>query len=82
MTPKRNRQVVLKSRPVGIPQAKHFAVREAALRELRDGELLVRNDFLSVDPAMRGWVPARCKSGWRVWNGSARLCGTTMHATT
>lgn len=58
MTPKRNRQVVLKSRPVGIPQAEHFEVREAALRELRDGELLVRNDFLSVDPAMRGWVNA------------------------
>ena len=28
------------------------------LRELRDGELLVRNEFLSVDPAMRGWVNA------------------------
>ena len=58
MLPASNRQVVLKSRPVGIPQAEHFAVTTAPLRELRDGELLVRNEFLSVDPAMRGWVNA------------------------
>ena len=58
MLPHTNRQVVLKSRPVGIPQAGHFELTSAALRELRDGELLVRNEFLSVDPAMRGWVNA------------------------
>ncbi|HVE50065.1 MAG TPA: NADP-dependent oxidoreductase [Casimicrobiaceae bacterium] len=56
--PPTNRQVVLKSRPVGIPQAEHFALTQTPLRELRDGELLVRNEFLSVDPAMRGWVNA------------------------
>ena len=53
-----NRQVVLASRPVGIPQAEHFALREVALAEPRDGEIVVRNEFLSVDPAMRGWVNA------------------------
>jgi NADPH-dependent curcumin reductase CurA len=58
MFPKANRQVVLKSRPVGIPQAAHFEVTSRGLRELREGELLVRNEFLSVDPAMRGWVNA------------------------
>lgn len=58
MLPAINRQVVLKSRPVGIPQAEHFEVISAPLRELREGELLVRNEFLSVDPAMRGWVNA------------------------
>ena len=58
MLPHTNRQVVLKSRPVGIPQAGHFELTSAGLRELRDGELLVRNEFLSVDPAMRGWVNA------------------------
>jgi NADPH-dependent curcumin reductase CurA len=56
--PRINRQVVLKSRPVGIPQAAHFEVTGTPLRELREGELLVRNEFLSVDPAMRGWVNA------------------------
>jgi NADPH-dependent curcumin reductase len=53
-----NRQVLLKSRPDGIPQAEHFAVAEAPVPVPHDGQLLVRNRFLSVDPAMRGWVSA------------------------
>jgi len=56
MLPKIGRQVRLKSRPAGIPQAEHFEIAEGPVRELREGEFLVRNDFLSVDPAMRGWV--------------------------
>ena len=58
MPPRQNRQVILKSRPLGIPQAEHFQVVSTPLPELKPGELLVRNDFLSVDPAMRGWVNA------------------------
>lgn len=58
MLPATHRQVILKSRPVGIPQAEHFEVTSAPLRNLRAGELMVRNEFLSVDPAMRGWVNA------------------------
>jgi NADPH-dependent curcumin reductase CurA len=53
-----NRQVRLKSRPSGIPQAEHFEVVEAALPDLAQGQVLVRNIYLSVDPAMRGWVSA------------------------
>ena len=56
--PGRNRQVVLKSRPLGIPQAEHFELTSAPVPELGKGEFLVRNDFLSVDPAMRGWTNA------------------------
>jgi len=56
--PAAHRKVVLKSRPVGIPQAGHFELVSAPLRDLAGGELLVRNEFLSVDPAMRGWVNA------------------------
>ena len=51
-----NRQVRLKSRPDGIPQAEHFEIVDAPMPELQDGQLLVRNRFLSVEPAMRGWV--------------------------
>lgn len=58
MTPVRNRQVRLRSRPRGIPQAEHFEIVEVPAPEPRDGQFLVRNDFLSVDPAMRGWVSA------------------------
>ena len=51
-----SKEVVLAERPVGIPEARHFEVREAPMPEAGDGEILIRNRFLSVDPAMRGWV--------------------------
>ncbi|RDK04882.1 NADP-dependent oxidoreductase [Cupriavidus lacunae] len=53
-----SRQVRLKSRPHGIPQADHFEIVESAVPDLLEGEILVRNAFLSVEPAMRGWVNA------------------------
>jgi NADPH-dependent curcumin reductase CurA len=53
-----NRQVRLKVRPTGIPQSEHFEIVEAPVPELSDRQLLVRNEFLSVEPAMRGWVNA------------------------
>ena len=53
-----NRQVRLRARPDGIPQAEHFELAEAPVPDIRDGEILVRNQFLSVEPAMRGWVSA------------------------
>ena len=48
----------MKSRPVGIPQSDHFEIVSAALPDMKAGEFLVRNDFLSVDPAMRTWTNA------------------------
>lgn len=53
-----NRQVLLKARPDGIPQAGHFEIVERPLPALTDGQVLVRNHYLSVEPAMRGWVSA------------------------
>jgi len=53
-----NRQVRLKSRPEGIPQAEHFEIVEAGVAEPAPGQILVRNIYLSVEPAMRGWVSA------------------------
>jgi NADPH-dependent curcumin reductase CurA len=53
-----NRQVRLKARPTGIPQAEHFEIVEAPVPQPREGQVLVRNLYLSVDPAMRGWVNA------------------------
>lgn len=51
-----NRQVRLKSRPIGIPEAEHFEIVNAPIPEPGVDEVLVRNIYLSVDPAMRGWV--------------------------
>ena len=56
MLPRENRQVLLKTRPTGIPQAGHFEIVSRPLPEPAQGELLVRNVYLSVEPAMRGWV--------------------------
>jgi NADPH-dependent curcumin reductase CurA len=53
-----NSQVILKSRPNGIPQAEHFEIVETPVPELSDRQFLVRIEFLSVEPAMRGWVSA------------------------
>jgi hypothetical protein len=52
----RNRQVRLRARPNGIPEAEHFELVEAEVPALADRQVLVRNEFLSVEPAMRGWV--------------------------
>lgn len=58
MLPTQHQRVVLAARPNGIPQAEHFRLEEAALPPLLPGEFLVRNQFLSIEPAMRGWVNA------------------------
>jgi NADPH-dependent curcumin reductase CurA len=51
-----NHQVWLQSRPQGIPQAENFAIREGQVPQIADGEFLIRNHYLSADPAMRGWI--------------------------
>ena len=51
-----NRQVWLQSRPNGIPQASDFAIRSAEIPKAGEGQLVIQNQFLSVDPAMRGWI--------------------------
>ncbi len=56
--PDTNNQVLLKSRPTGIPQAVHFEIAQAPMPALQAGHFIVRNEFLSVEPAMRGWVNA------------------------
>ena len=47
-------QVRLKSRPSGIPEAERFEIVEAPVPDPSNGQVLVRNIYLSVDPAMRG----------------------------
>lgn len=51
-----NRAVILTSRPVGVAQAEHFAIVDRPMPVPDQGEILVRNAFLSVEPAMRGWI--------------------------
>jgi hypothetical protein len=58
-TAKLNRQFRLGARPVGLPKASDWQYVETALPELRDGEVLVESLYLSLDPAMRGWMNDR-----------------------
>ena len=55
-----NSQVLLNSRPKGIPQAENFTIATSPVVAPKDGEVLIRNCYLSVEPAMRGWI---CDAG-------------------
>jgi NADPH-dependent curcumin reductase CurA len=48
-----SREVVLAARPEGEPRHSDFELREAADRDPGDGQVQVRNVFVSVDPYMR-----------------------------
>ena len=50
----KNKQVLLASRPAGWVSLDNFTVAEGEVGEPGDGEVLVRNIFMSVDPYMRG----------------------------
>ena len=49
-----NREVHLKRRPVGMPVEEDFEVVETKMPEPGDGEFVVRNIWMTVDPYMRG----------------------------
>ena len=48
-----NRRIVLAARPRGLPTARDFRVEEAAVPTPRDGQVLLRTLYLSLDPYMR-----------------------------
>ena len=48
-----SREVHLVAQPDGIPTAEHFKIETSVLPSLSDGELLIKNRYMSVDPAMR-----------------------------
>jgi NADPH-dependent curcumin reductase CurA len=54
MAPNINRQVLLKSRPEGVPNLDNFELVERPRPEAREGEVLMRTLYLSLDPYMRG----------------------------
>lgn len=47
-------QILLASRPTGWPTEQNFQFRASELPELAPGQVRVRNEFISVDPYMRG----------------------------
>ena len=49
-----NQQIHLVSRPTGEPGASNFELVDAAVPDLKDGQVLVQHHYLSLDPYMRG----------------------------
>ena len=49
-----NQQIILASRPKGEAEASNFKLQSIETPELQQGQVLVRNHFLSLDPYMRG----------------------------
>jgi NADPH-dependent curcumin reductase CurA len=49
-----NREIHLKSRPTGMPRAENFELVETEIPKPGQGQFLVRNIWMSVDPYMRG----------------------------
>jgi NADPH-dependent curcumin reductase len=51
-----NHQFKLARRPVGMVQRSDFEYVEAPVLQPGDGEVLVKILYISLDPAMRGWM--------------------------
>ena len=56
MTETLNRQYYLASRPDGEPTSENVPCRDVPLAALADGEVRMRNLYISLDPAIRGWM--------------------------
>lgn len=51
-----NKQVVLEKRPIEFPSQDTWSWSEAEIPNISDGEFLVKVKYISLDPAMRGWM--------------------------
>ena len=51
-----NRQFRLAARPVGLPKSSDWSFVDEPVAAPREGELLVKLRYISLDPAMRGWM--------------------------
>lgn len=51
-----NKQIILKNRPIGFPDENTWALEETIIPEPKEGEVLVEHHYISLDPAMRGWL--------------------------
>ena len=56
MDPAVNRQYILKSRPVGLPTPEDVPMLESPVPEAGPGQIVIRNLYMSLDPAIRGWM--------------------------
>lgn len=50
------KQWQLASRPVGEPTKDNWKLETVSLPDVKDGEIAVKIEYISLDPAMRGWM--------------------------
>ena len=67
------KQIVLASRPKGLPTRDNFRLEEVPMPELPPGGLLLRVLYLSLDPYMRGRMDDRKSYAKPVGLGGRRL---------
>ena len=51
-----NKKMILVNRPVGIPEKNTWEYVEESIPEILDGQILIKHQYISLDPAMRGWM--------------------------
>lgn len=51
-----NKKIILKKRPIGMPDADTWALEDHEIPTLQEGEVLIKTHYVSLDPAMRGWM--------------------------
>ena len=56
MTDLTNRQFLLAKRPDGAATRDTFTYQQVPVGQPAEGQVLVKNEYLSLDPAMRGWM--------------------------
>lgn len=54
-----NRRIILRAHPNGAPKPADFAMIEEAVPQPGPGEMLVRNRYFSMEPAIRGWLDGK-----------------------
>jgi len=51
-----NKKMILVNRPTGIPEKNTWSFEEELISEIKDGQILIKQQYISLDPAMRGWM--------------------------
>jgi len=51
-----NKKMILINRPTGIPEKNTWSFEQELISEIKDGQILIKHQYISLDPAMRGWM--------------------------
>ena len=56
MANNQNKEIILARHPKGVPTKDTFKIKDIAMPNLKDGEVLLRTIYVSVDPGIRGFM--------------------------